>query len=179
MFKKLFVILAGCALAVCLGACGSPADETVEVTLPAAFVEQYDISDVENLVEQEGIEAATKNEDGSITWVMTKQKHDELMQSLRDSFDTSFSEMVGSEQYPNFKDIRHNDNFTEFTVQVDGDQLGLAESLSTLIFYMAGGFYNIFDGAPTDNVNVQFVNANTGEVISSANSADAGQQTGK
>lgn len=176
MFKKVFIVLMACALSLCFMGCGSAAEETVEVTLPASLVENYDTSNLESMVEQEGIEAATKNEDGSITWVMTKQKHDELMKTMRESFDSSLAEMVASDDYPTFVDIQHNDNYSEFTIKVDADKLGVKESFSTLAFYMVGGFYNTFNGAPVDNVTVTFVNNNTGEVISSVNSADMGKQ---
>ena len=176
MIKKVLTLVAVAVLVVCLSGCGSSASETVEVTLPAALVEGYDTSDLESMVEQEGIEAATKNDDGSITWVMTRQKHDELMQTLRESFDTSLNEIVASGDYPTFVGIQHNDNFSEFTVNVNADQLGLQESFSTLAFYMMGGVYNNFNNTPVDDIKVTFVNDNTGDVISSVNSADMGKQ---
>ena len=39
---------------------------------------------------------------------------------------------------------------------------------------MMAGVYNTFNGTPVDNVHIDFVNADTGEVISSSDSADSG-----
>ena len=51
----------------------------------------------------------------------------------------------------------------------------MAESFSVLGFYMYGGMYNIFNGTAVDNVSVKFINADTGEVISTTNSKDMGE----
>ena len=40
---------------------------------------------------------------------------------------------------------------------------------------MYGGMYNIFNGITVDNIQVDFVNAETGEIINSANSAEMGE----
>lgn len=37
---------------------------------------------------------------------------------------------------------------------------------------MYGGMYNVFNGTTVDNVHVDFVNADTGEIISSSDSKD-------
>ena len=37
-----------------------------------------------------------------------------------------------------------------------------------------GGMYNIFNGTPVDNVHVDFINADSGEIINSADSSDIG-----
>ena len=39
-------------------------------------------------------------------------------------------------------------------------------------FYMFGGLYHIFNGTTVDNIHVDYVNADSGEVISSADSSD-------
>ena len=44
------------------------------------------------------------------------------------------------------------------------------ESFSTMAFYMYGGMYNIFNGTEVDNIHVDFVNADSGEIISSSDS---------
>ena len=53
-------------------------------------------------------------------------------------------------------------------------ELGLSESMSTLIFYMCGGMYASFSGEAVDNIHVDFVNEETGEVIQSADSKNLG-----
>ena len=106
---------------------------------------------------------------------MTKAQHKEMMEELEATFNDAFAEMIGSEDYPNITEITANDNFTKFTIKTKSTELDFAESFSVLIFYMYGGMYNIFNGTPVENIQVDFVNAETGEIINSANSADMGE----
>ena len=43
-----------------------------------------------------------------------------------------------------------------------------------MALYMDGGLYNVYAGTPVDNVHVDFVNADTGKIISQADSKDLG-----
>ena len=106
---------------------------------------------------------------------MTKKQHKDLLEEYSAQINTSMNEMVGSENYPNFTNIEANDNFTEFTVTTKSSALDMNESFSTMAFYMYGGMYNVFSGENVSNISVTFINADTGQVIETANSADAGQ----
>ena len=68
-----------------------------------------------------------------------------------------------------------NFSITEFTVTTKSSALDMNESFSTMAFYMYGGMYNVFSGENVSNISVTFINADTGQVIETANSADAGQ----
>ena len=50
----------------------------------------------------------------------------------------------------------------------------MSESFSVMALYMYGGMYAIFNGEDAENIHVDFVNADTGEVISSADSKNLG-----
>ena len=63
-----------------------------------------------------------------------------------------------------------NFSITEFTVTTKSSALDMNESFSTMAFYMYGGMYNIFNGTEVDNIHVDFVNADSGEIISSSDS---------
>ena len=82
--------------------------------------------------------------------------------------------MIGSEDYPNITDIKANSDFTSFTITTKNAEPDMAESMSTISLYMMAGVYNTFNGTPVDNVHIDFVNADTGEVISFSDSADSG-----
>lgn len=83
--------------------------------------------------------------------------------------------MSTSGDFPTITNVSANDDFTNFTVTVSADELGLAESMSVIGLYMYGGLYGIFSGQTPDNIHVDFVNADSGEVISSADSSEAGK----
>lgn len=145
---------------------------SVELTIPADFMDGSTQEELDATAKEKGFKSITLHEDGSATYVMTKAQHKEMMDEMSISINDSLSEMIGSEDYPNISEIVANDDFTKFTVTTSSTELSLTESFSVLSFYMYGGMYNIFNGTPVDNVQVDFVNADSGEIISSANSAD-------
>lgn len=144
----------------------------VTMTLPADFVGETSQEKLDALAEENGYQSITLNDDGSATYTMTKSQHNALLQETADSINQSLSEMIGSETYPNITDVHANDDFTSFTVTTKSTELDLNESLSVMAFYMYGGFYAICEGKPVDNIHVDFVNADSGEVISSSDSSD-------
>lgn len=153
---------------------------TVELTIPADYMGETTQEDLSAIAKEKGYKSITLNNDGSATYVMSKTQHQEMMQELAININNGLSDMVASEDYPNFTEIVANDDFTEFKVTTTSTELGLNESLSVIAYYMYGGMYNVFNGTPTDNVHVDFINADSGEIINSADSSDmgdAGQST--
>ncbi len=153
---------------------------TVELTIPADYMGETTQEDLSAIAKEKGYKSITLNDDGSATYVMSKTQHQEMMQELAININNGLSDMVASEDYPNFTEIVANDDFTEFKVTTTSTELGLNESLSVIAYYMYGGMYNVFNGTPTDNVHVDFINADSGEIINSADSSDmgdAGQST--
>lgn len=144
----------------------------VELTIPANFVGESTQEELDALCEENGFKSIVLNDDGSATYTMAKNKHKEIMDEYRTDILNNLNDMIGSENYPNITNIETNDNFTEFTVTTKNTELDLAESFSFLTFYMAGGIYNAFSGEEIDNISVTFVNADNGEVITTANSSD-------
>lgn len=146
---------------------------TVEITVPADFLGEG--------ITQESLDAdaaasnyisAKLNDDGSVTYVMTKAVHDEMMVGVRDNIQQALDEMVGSEEFPSFTKVEANDDFTQFTVETTSTELGLVESFSVLGFYMFGGMYHAFNGTQVDDIAVTFINADTGDTVGEAHSSD-------
>lgn len=185
MKKKLLSLLLVCVMML-LPACSPDSDSsskkgsgsgdnvTVEITVPADIVEGYTQEELDEEVQEKGYKSATLNSDGSVTYVMTKGKHKEVMSEMKKSLNETFREMVESEEY-SFTDIKANSNYTDFTVTTVSEELGVGESLMVMTFYLAGGMYNTFNGTPVDNVHVTFINADTGAVIQEADSKDMGE----
>ncbi len=146
----------------------------VTLTIPQDFVGEMTQEKLDETVKEKGYKSATLNEDGSVTYVMTKAQHKEMMDGIKESIDQSLSEMVGSEDYPNITDITANDDYTSFTITTKNTEPDMAESFAAMAFYMYGGMYGIFAGQEVENVHIEYVNADTGEVISSSDSKDLG-----
>lgn len=145
---------------------------TVEITLPAEYAEGTTQEDLDKDVKIGTYKSATLNDDGSVTYIMTKKQHKELLSTIVDDINKNLNDMIGSEDYPNITDISANDTFTQFKVTTSSAELSLSETFSTIAFYMYGGLYNSFNGTPVDNIHVDFINAASGEVIESADSSD-------
>lgn len=147
----------------------------VEITIPADLVGETTQEELEAQAIASGVHSVTLNEDGSATYVMSKAQHAQLMKDLADSINQSLSEMVGSEDYPNVTDISANDDFTVFTVTTTSTELTFEESFSVIGYYLYGGMYGAFAGDGRDNIHVDFVNADSGEIISSSDSSEMGE----
>lgn len=144
----------------------------VSIVFPQDYVGDKTQADLDQECKDFGYKSITLNEDGSATYVMSKAQHKELLEETRVSINASLTELVGSEDYPNFTAIETNDNFTEFTITTKSTELDFSESFSILMYYMYGGMYAIFSGEEVDNISVTFINADTGNIISESNSSD-------
>lgn len=144
----------------------------VVITMPADLVGETTQEELDQQAAESGVHSITLNEDGSATYVMSKEQHKKLLEETRQSIQTSLDAMVGSEDYPNITSIEANDNFTSFTVTTTSTELSLTEAFSVMGFYLYGGVYSIFSGETPDNIHVDFVNADTGEIIESSDSKD-------
>lgn len=193
MRRKMQICAAACALALCLTACGGGAASSaaagsdaaastsasedglnveknlfnVTLTYPASMVDEGTTQDSLNneISGIDGIKSATLNEDGSVTYIMTKAYHKQIVDDMAQTIDESMAEMVGSADYPNFTKVEANEDYTVFTVTTKSKALSLDESLSLLQFYTEGAFYNVVSGNDADSIHVDFVNADTGEII--------------
>ena len=146
----------------------------VVLTIPADYIGETTQEELEAEAAEGGYKVVL-NDDGSATYTMTKQQHKEMMDGIRDSINQSLNEMIGSEDYPNFTAIEANEDFTSFTITTSASELSLTDGISVIGFYMYGGLYNIFNGTPVDNIHVDFVNADSGEIISSSDSSEMGE----
>lgn len=147
----------------------------VELTIPAEYVGKQTQEDLDKLSEEHGFKSIVLNEDGSATYTMNKKQHKELLNEYRAQISESLNKMIASEEYPNITNIEANDNFTEFTVTTKNTELDLAESFSVMAFYVSGGLYSAFSGEKVDNISVTFINADSGDVITTTNSSDMGE----
>ncbi|MDE5054647.1 hypothetical protein NDK25_20745 [Niallia taxi] len=124
----------------------------VEVTLPASFLEDEDIDSMAKDAEAEGIKV-TKNDDGSLTYKMSKSKHKEMMEEMSKSMEDTLNELPTSGDYPSFKKVTHNDSFSEVTITVD--QAAYEDSMDAfglITVGFAGMYYQLYDGAAADNI---------------------------
>ena len=146
---------------------------TASITLPKDFVgDEITQADIDAKAGDTYI-SGKLNEDGSVTYKMTKKQHKAMLNSIVSDLESSFEKMVQSEDY-SFTSIKHNKDFTQFDVTVSTDELGFADSIATMMFYMAGGVYGIFSGKQSEKVIVNYYNA-SGKLINTADSSKLGE----
>lgn len=145
----------------------------VTITIPADFLgEDATQEKLDEEAKEDGIKSITLNADGSATYVMTKAKHREMMDGIRQSIDEGLKDMESSEDYPDIVSAKANNDYTQFIVTMNTEELGLENAFLPLVFYIYSGMYHAFNGTEPGNVNIQFVSAASGEVIEEYNSDD-------
>lgn len=147
---------------------------SVKLTVPAEYVGETTQEELSATASEKGYKSITLNDDGSATYIMSKKQHKEMMDDMAAEINNDLSKMIGSEEFPNITDIKTNDDFTEFTVTTSSTELDLSESFTIFPFYVYGGMYSIFNGTPIDNIHVDFVNADSGEIVESFDSSEPG-----
>lgn len=143
---------------------------TVSVTVPASIVGE-DI-DQAQLDADAGTtyQSAKVNDDGSVTYKMTRAQHKEMLEGMKESIDQAIQEMIESTDF-NFQEIKYNSNMSEFEATMTTTELGLGDSFSVIAFYMYGGMYQIFCGDKSESIIVNFY-APDGTLINTADSAN-------
>jgi hypothetical protein len=140
---------------------------SVTITLPADFAEDVTQADIDASIASGEIQDGQINDDGTVTYQLSKSQHEESLSELRGSVD----QVIADENTTNpglYEDVTYNDDMTQFTVVV-ADRQKYEQSMSMLGFGLLFGaaFYQIFYGVPEAdrNVVIEYVDAATGEVF--------------
>jgi hypothetical protein len=140
----------------------------VEVTLPAELFEGGDTETVVANAKQQGIDEATLNEDGSVTYKMSKGKHEELMAELAKSVEEAKTDIVESGDFPSIKEVKTNKDYDKFTISVDREAFeNSMDGFATMSIGMVGSYYQAFNGIDAADMKVELdlEDAATGEVF--------------
>lgn len=149
----------------------------VTITIPASFYESFGVEVSQESLNEESAEAGYKsvtlNNDGSVTYVMTKNQHKQMMSEMADSLEETLQEIIDDES-TSITNIKHNKSFTEFDVTLSTNEVGLYESFTAIAIYMYGSMYSMFNGDDVDNIYVRYLDSK-GNLIQEANSKDMGE----
>ncbi|MEY9970541.1 hypothetical protein ABH966_000905 [Lysinibacillus sp. RC46] len=140
----------------------------VEVTIPASFYEGQDIDQAITEAKKEGIKEAIKNDDGSVTYKMSKSVHKKMMEELEKSVLETVDEIKTSDDFPSIKDVTYNKSFTEFTLTVNKEEFESSfDAMSSMGLAIVGMYYQLFGGTDPEKfkVTVIFKDESNGEVI--------------
>ncbi|WP_042458965.1 hypothetical protein [Neobacillus dielmonensis] len=126
----------------------------VTITLPASMFEDQNVDEAVANAQKEGI-TAIKNEDGSVTYKMSKSNHKEMMEEMKSNVIQTIEEAKSGKDYQSIKDITYKNNFSEFTMIVD--QAAYENSLdgfAALGLGMSGMMVELFNGVKPDDYKV-------------------------
>ncbi|MEH7335097.1 hypothetical protein V7161_20940 [Neobacillus drentensis] len=127
---------------------------SVKLTLPASMFEGQDIDQVIADAKNEGIEV-TKNQDGSLTYKMSKAQHKKMMKEMKENIVKNVEETKNSKDYASIKDITYNDDISEFTVEVDKAAYeNSMDGFVALGLGMSGMMYQLFNGVDPNHYKV-------------------------
>jgi PBP1b-binding outer membrane lipoprotein LpoB len=152
----------------------------VEVTLPASMFEGETIEDIKTAAKKNDIKEVTENEDGSITYKMSKSVHKKLMEEISTSIKETVEETKTSEDFVSIKDITYNKSFSEFTMLVDKETYeNSMDGFASMALGMSGMLYQMYDGATEDeySVTIKLQDESTEEVFDEVVYPDALEET--
>lgn len=142
---------------------------SVEFTIPANYIDSVD--DTLASAEEKGYKA-TANDDGSITYKLTKAQHAEVMDEISASLDESIDDLVSSGEYASLKEINFNEDYTKADVVVDYDTYtNSMDMFSMMAIGMCGPLYQMYNGVPEDKINteVSLIDETSGDVMDTMN----------
>jgi len=140
---------------------------SVEITLPASFFEGQDVSDISNELKDDDINV-TINDNDSVTYKMSKSKHNEFMDELNKNQIEYIEEIKNSEDYKSIKDITHNKTFSKIVLLVDQEAFENSfDGFAAFGLGITSLYYQLFNGvSPEDyKVTIYFKNVETGEIF--------------
>jgi uncharacterized membrane protein len=143
----------------------------VDVTLGASFFDGMTEEEIESAANENGYSNCKVNEDGSVTYTMTKAKRNEMLDEFKASIEETITGYLdGENEVASFIDIEYNEDFSQVDILVDATAYTMWDSLYALPFYMTGAYYQSFAGVPADEIDVvvNFIDNETKEVLDTA-----------
>jgi len=141
--------------------------DEIEVTIPAVLLQHQDVDAVIENAKSKGIKEVIKNDDGSLTYKMSKSVYNKMVKELETTIKNMVSEAKKNLQ--SVKGITHNKNLSEFTFSVE--RKTYENSMDALVIYTLGVValnYQLFkneNGGAEKAVSVSLKDENTGEVF--------------
>ena len=135
----------------------------VEITIGADMLETFDETAEEfkaSLEENEEVDFkdVTVNEDGSVTFKMSKSGHNKMMDEMLKSIDSSIAEITqNKEDYPNVIDITHDKDLLNWKIKMSSTEQNISESFLCFGIAIQSIFYHGFNGDKQADVVVDYV----------------------
>lgn len=154
---------------------------SVEITLSKSLLgDDITHESLDQSLSENGFDSATLNEDGSVTYKMSKKRHKEFLDELKKSLEETCNDLInGEDAVESFERVTFNDDMTKFDVYVDKAVFSDWDSFSTLGFYMYGSYYQAFSGVKEEDIDVEvnYIDKDTDEIIKSGKLSESDSST--
>lgn len=160
--KRLAAIMAALIL---MAACPVVAEEMVVMTVPSFDGSATKTQDQLDAEAGEWYETAVLNADNSVTYTLSRTTRDAMVKDIVAGFDKTHSEMIGSEDYPNFVSIERNEDMTSFSVGMNGKELSMNDMFVSMQFMLESALYHSMMDTEDVDVVITYTDINTGEIL--------------
>lgn len=144
------------------------------ITLPASFYsEPVTQADFENS-DTSSYTSVTVNEDGSVTFQMTRRQHRDMLDEIELSINDSLQNYVDDTENA-ITSITHTDDFSEYNIYLSTEELGMTEAFTSYALCILSGYYSMFSGYQMDDVIINYYNCND-ELIHSTSATELATQ---
>ena len=143
--------------------------EMVKVVIPSIYFDGVPDEQIIAEAEELGIEETSIGEDKrDVTYVMTKEKQEELVQGLEENLKEFFNYVLKT--LSSFQAIDYDEGFEEITVSVNKEnylQDGNVEAFGTLGILQRTRYYHYFKGKSEEDIYIRLVvkDEETDEII--------------
>lgn len=149
---------------------------SVDVTIPAALLEEADLAETKADMEEDGAKDIQENEDGSLSFKMSKSDHKEMMQDMQSGIEEMIEDLSGGEDFPSIESVNAKPPYSSFNVTVDREAYeNSLDGFANLTLAISGMYYQVLNGAEgeTTTVTIHLKDADTGEEYDSIVYPDA------
>lgn len=149
-------------------------DLDVEITIPVGYLEGADQSSIRADAQERGIRDVAFDDDGSVTFKMSRATHRQIMAEVRDEVVSGLASLP--DDFPSIEQVDDNRDFSRIALTVDRHEWeGGFDELAALAIAFAVGLYHAFDGTDPDDlqINVDVIDTATNEVFDTIMLSDA------
>ena len=146
----------------------------VTIVIPSQYADISTQEEADEICKKNGYTLVRTENDGSVTIVMTGEAHEKLVADYEKSVEQGLKELREAEEYPGIVDVTHSDDYSVFTVTIDGDSVSRTERLCADELVMYGTLYQVYTAGDKDTISVEFVGKESGETIETAESGVPG-----
>lgn len=136
-------------------------DNRVKLTVPSPYVGDGVTQENLDVVAQKcGYEAITLNEDGSATYLITKEQQQSMVTNLATGIKDKLIVTAGSKNYKHITNIEANEDFLHYTVTLDTNSLDTSSAMISSLLKSYSTMYYCYQGIIGETINITYVYSN-------------------